>query len=355
MRPPLAPRLLHSWLWSLASLLPLSSLAVEYPQWDGQESIEQYARRASVEPTRTLDLGNGVKLEMVLVPAGNFIMGTPEPESQLIGLSIMALGGLVALILIAIPIVRAIRQRRRPQFSLRWLVLLVVVLGVAQYGGIRWWRAAEVQARYREASDQEEHAHEVTLTKPYYLGKFEVMQEQYQQVMGVNPSEFKGRDLPVEQVSWDRAQGFCKKASEKTGLTVRLPSEAEWEHACRAGTKTTFYTGDSDTDLDRAAWHDKNSGNGTHLVGQKMPNVWGLYDMHGNVWEWCQDWYGDYSAEAATDPQGPKQGRYRVLRGGCWSRFRWFCRSAVHGGHNPDGTDCFTGFRVAASVPPKTP
>ena len=131
----------------------------------------------------------------------------------------------------------------------------------------------------------EHPAHPVTLTQPFYMGKYVVTQEQYQAVTGATPSTFKGNDNPVEQVSWDDAEAFCKKLSEQTKQAVRLPTEAEWEFACRAGTKTTYYSGDTDKDLDRVAWNDANSKNTTHPVGQKEANTFGLYDMHGNVWQ----------------------------------------------------------------------
>jgi formylglycine-generating enzyme required for sulfatase activity len=182
-----------------------------------------------------------------------------------------------------------------------------------------------------------------------------VTQEQYQQVTGTNPSHFKGRDLPVEWVSWDDAQEFCKKVSEKTGQSVRLPSEAEWEYACRAGTTTQFCSGDADADLESVAWYDGTSGKKTHPVGQKAPNAWWLYDMHGNVKEWCADRYGDYRARAATDPQGPAEGADRVLRGGSWDSNPKFCRSAGRYESTPDNRYSRFGFRVASDVPPKTP
>ena len=160
--------------------------------------------------------------------------------------------------------------------------------------------------------------------------------------------------MPVEQVSWDDAQEFCKKASEKTGLTVRLPTDAEWEFACRAGTKTAYYTGDGEADLDRAGWYFKNSNNTTHPVGQKVANAWGVCDMHGNVWEWVQDFYEPYKAEAAADPQGPAQGEYRVLRGGSWFNLPWYCRSALRNWNIPDYRLDLIGFRVVA-VAPRTP
>jgi formylglycine-generating enzyme required for sulfatase activity len=255
---------------------------------------------------------------------------------------------LAALILLAVPLIRAIRQRRRPQFSLRWLILLVAVLGVAQYGGFRWWRAAEAQKNFY---DDESPAHEVTLSTSFCLGRYEVTQEQYQQVTGTNPSYFKGRDLPVEGVSWDEAQEFCKKVSEKTGQSVRLPTEAEWEYACRAGTTTRFCSGDAAADLESVAWYGANSGDTTHSVGQKTPNAWGLYDMHGNAWEWCADWLGGYEAGATTDPQGPSRGAGRVLRGGSWYYGPGYCRSAFRRRINPVARNYFSGFRVVGSLP----
>jgi formylglycine-generating enzyme required for sulfatase activity len=182
-----------------------------------------------------------------------------------------------------------------------------------------------------------------------------VTQGQYEQVMGVNPSQFKGRDLPVEMVSWDDAQAFCKKASERMGHVIRLPTDAEWEFACRAGTKTRYYTGEAEADLDRAAWYDKNSGNTTHPVGKKVPNAWGVYDAHGNVWEWVQDFYEPYNVEAATDPGGPSQGQFRLFRGGSWFDYSFDCGSAFRNGDLPVSRNCYCGFRVTASVPPKAP
>jgi formylglycine-generating enzyme required for sulfatase activity len=176
--------------------------------------------------------------------------------------------------------------------------------------------------------------HEVTLSKPFYMGVTEVTQAQYEAVMGTNPSAFKGATNPVETVSWNDATEFCKRLSEKTRQAVRLPTEAEWEYACRAGTQTAFSFGDSDAALDDYAWWAKNSGGTTHPVGQKKPNAWGLYDMHGNVYEWCADWYGDYPQGSVTDPSGSATGAYgaRVLRGGSWLddvAFRFRCASRI--------------------------
>jgi formylglycine-generating enzyme required for sulfatase activity len=172
--------------------------------------------------------------------------------------------------------------------------------------------------------------------------------------MGTNPSHFKGPSLPVEQVSWNDAQEFCKKASEKAGLLVRLPTDAEREYACRAGTTTTYYSGDTDADLDKAAWYIANSKNTTHPVGKKAANAFGLYDMHGNVWEWCRDWFEGYKPGAIVDPQGASQGQVRVLRGGSWIHPAGRCRSADRAGRGPDDRTNLIGFRIVVVVAPRT-
>jgi len=188
----------------------------------------------------------------------------------------------------------------------------------------------------------EKPVHKVTLTQPFHLGKFKVTQEQWQAVMGSNPSNFKGPKLPVENLSWDDCQGFMAKLQEKTGRKFVLPTEAQWEYACRAGT-----TGDYAGNLDAMAWYNQNSGGTTHPVGQKQPNAWGLYDMHGNVWEWCRDWYGNYPGGSVTDPTGPPQGSLRVIRGGCWGFVAGYCRSAFRGRIDPGIRYVDLGFRLA--------
>ena len=201
----------------------------------------------------------------------------------------------------------------------------------------------------------------VTITKPFWLGKTEVTQTQWKAVMGNTPSSFKGDDLPVEQVSWNDAVAFCEKLNEMNRYTLpvgyhyTLPTEVQWEYACRAGTTTRFYYGDtpfSSLELEKYAWHDDNSSDKTHTVGEKLPNDWGLYDMHGNVHEWCLDWYDDYAGGSVSDPQGPQSGTDRVFRGGSWSHVTWFCRSAHRGWFAPDSKRDFLGFRVALSPVP---
>jgi len=199
-----------------------------------------------------------------------------------------------------------------------------------------------------------ETQHRVSIAKPFYLGETEVTQEQYQKVMGKNPSEFKGPQNPVEKVSWADAVEFCGKLSampaEKTaGHVYRLPTEAEWEYACRSGTTTAYGFGDDASRLGDYGWFRSNSSRSTHPVGEKKPNAWGLYDMHGNVWEWCQDWYGYYPSGAATDPTGATSGSIRVYRGGSWFYFARDCRSANRRGHAPGIRPIGLGFRVFRS------
>ncbi len=172
----------------------------------------------------------------------------------------------------------------------------------------------------------------VTLRQSFQMGVHEVTQAQYEQVMGVNPSKFKGANNPVETVRWEDAVDFCRKLSElpaekAAGRVYRLPTEAEWEYACRAGTTTNYNFGDKATDLGLYAWCAVNSGGRTHPVGGKQPNSWGLYDMHGNVWEWCQDRFAPYPAGFLTDPTGPEDGSHRVIRGSSYSLSGEFSRS----------------------------
>ena len=196
-------------------------------------------------------------------------------------------------------------------------------------------------------SGGEKPVHKVILTQSFYLGKFEVTQEQWQAVMGSNPSNFKGPKLPVENVSWDDCQSFLAELQVKTGRKFMLPTEAQWEYACRAGT-----TGDYAGNLDAMAWYSENSGNTTHPVGQTRANAWGLYDMHGNVLEWCADRYSDYPSDAVSDPAGPSSGSFRVYRGGSWYDPADFCRSACRNWRIPGGRNYCLGLRLALAPSP---
>ena len=226
------------------------------------------------KPILQVDLGKGVKLEMVLIPAGKFMMGSP---------------------------------------------------------------ASEVGRKDNETQ------HEVTLTKPFYMGKYEVTQEQWQAVMGNNPStRTKGAKLPVTDVSWNDCQDFIKKLNVRMNGFYRLPTEAEWEYACRAGTTTAYSFGDSLTKADGNI-----DGDSSKVVGSYKPNAFGLYDMHGNVWEWCEDWYGDYPEGAVIDPKGIATGGTRVMRGGAFYIFGVSkARSSLRLNHSPTLRSNYVGFRL---------
>lgn len=242
---------------------------------------------AELPKERTVDLGGGVKLEMVLVPAGEFLMGTADTDQG---------GG----------------RGEKPQ-------------------------------------------HRVQITQSFYLGKYPVTQEQWQTAMGSNPSAFKGAQNPVERVSWDHCQILLARLNEKTGEQggqFMLPTEAQWEYACRAGSTTKYFFGDDETQLGQYAWIKANSENTTHPVGQKKPNAWGLYDLVGNVWQWCQDWYDDGSYQVArpNDPAGPSGGSARVLRGAGWTEEAATCPSAHRLSTAPGDRYTSVGVRVALSL-----
>ena len=205
-------------------------------------------------------------------------------------------------------------------------------------------------------SDSEKPPHQVKVNS-FAIGKYPITQAQYEAVMGTNPSHFKNNPQnPVEDVSWNDAQAFCQKLSRITGKTYRLPTEAEWEYACRAGTTTRYYFGDDDNQLGDYAWGGENSNDTTHPVGQKKPNGWGLYDMSGNVWEWCEDdWHDSYAGApddgtAWIDNDNRSQSR-KCLRGGSWSRYPVCCRSAIRIRLNPVIHHGNIGFRVACVSP----
>jgi formylglycine-generating enzyme required for sulfatase activity len=257
------------------------------------------ATSLGVQTHDTLDLGKGVTLKLVLIPAGKFLMGSPATE----------------------------------------------------------------KGRY---FNDEGPQHRVMISSPFYMGVTEVTQEQYEIVMGKNPSSVKGKMLPVEMVSWNDAVAFCRTLSKKTGKAARLPTEAEWEYACRAGTTTRFSFGDDDAELhkygnycDRSctedmSWNDKKYSDGydrTAPVGSFKPNAFGLYDMHGNVWEWCADWWKtNYHGALGTDPQGPVSGIYRVFRSGSWLHAPRSCRSARRSNRSPGGRSGSMGFRIVVNL-----
>ncbi len=238
------------------------------------------ARRLDMPVEKSVDFDGGIKLKLVLIPAGEFMMGSPEGETG--------------------------------------------------------------------RSDTEGPQRKVTITEPFYMGIYPITQAQYQEVTGKKPDlRFKGDDLPVYRITWNNAVEFCKKLSERTGLKFRLPTEAEWEYAARAGTTTAYYFGNNEKQLGEYAWHAGNSDGRVHPSGQKKPNAWGLYDMYGNVFEWCLDWYQDtYKGLPDADPTGPPSGEERVLRGGVWFSFQEGCRSAYRRRSTPGGWLAESGLRV---------
>jgi len=268
----------------------------------------QVAKPRRIGDAKTVDLGGGVKLELVWCPPGTFTMGSSRAE-----------------------------------------------------------RRVAVAAGGKFVHYKDETQHKVTLTKGFWLGKYEVTQRQWQSVTGKNPSYFKsaGLDAPVESVSWNDCQEFVRKLTAPAGHEYRLPTEAEWEYAARGGplSKRSTYSGSNDADdvawyygnsgehrLDDAKWATKRLSKNKcrpHPVGQKTPNELGLYDMTGNVNEWCQDWYGDYPSGAVTDPAGAAKGSVRGFRGGSWNDIARFCHSAYRFRYVPSFSHDYLGFRVA--------
>jgi formylglycine-generating enzyme required for sulfatase activity len=250
-----------------------------------------------------VDLGAGVTMKMVLIPPGRFLMGSSKDEEK----------------------------------------------------------------REKDEGPQ----HEVEITKGFYMGVYPVTQAEYEEVTGKSPSCFckqgGGKDkvanedtgqFPVEQVSWEDAVALCESLTKKDtkrpkGWVYGLPMEAEWEYACRAGTQTAYSFGDDPKQLGKYAWYDGNSGRRTHAVGTRKANPWGLHDMHGNVWQWCADWYGEdyYENSPAKDPKGPPDGGSRVLRGGSWFVFPRHCRAAFRIRREPGNNDENIGFRVVLRAP----
>ena len=204
--------------------------------------------------------------------------------------------------------------------------------------------------------DDDETQHEVTLTEGFWLAETTVTQALWKVVMGDDPSNFKGEHLPVEQVSWEDAQRFVAKMNGmKPELQMCLPTEAQWEYCCRAGTSTPFYFGEQisselvnfNGDYPYSDGHRSENRGKTVEVKSLPPNDWGLYEMHGNVYEWCQDWFGDYLAQRIVDPQGSETDPYRVLRGGSWMRYGGHCRSAFRYYNAPGNRGHRCGFRLA--------
>jgi len=252
-----------------------------------------------------VDFGEGVKLEMVLVPAGKFKMGFTKKELEDFKVDFQ----------------EELKKELKKELEKKEIDYVDLIIS------------------------KQGKQHEVTLTKPFYMGKNEVTQEQWEAEMGNNRSRTKGAKLPVTDVSWEDCQEFIKKLNKKTDGGYRLPTEAEWEYACRAGTTTAYSFGDKITPKD-ANYVGSKIGEPV-AVGSYKPNAFGLYDMHGNVWEWCEDWYDDYPAGAVTDPKGPGTGKSRVLRGGSFNDFESEARSSNRDDVSPTNRLVLNGFRLA--------
>lgn len=243
-------------------------------------------------------------------------------------------------------VVKRNKQRNKAQMSnIRSFKVKGVSLQMVYVEG-GTFRMGATSEQGSDAWGWEKPVHSVTLSG-YYIGKTEVTQALWKAVMGSNPSCFKGDNLPVERVSWNDCQEFIRKLNALTGQNYRLPTEAEWEFACRGGNNSRGYKYSGSNNLGSVAWYDGNSGNKTHPVGTKAPNELGIYDMSGNVWEWCSDWYGDYRRVAQTNPIGPYDGSYRVGRGGSWDAYARICRSSDRNGDSPALRSTNFGLRLA--------
>ena len=205
------------------------------------------------------------------------------------------------------------------------------------------------------SEEDESPQHKVTLTKGFYIGATEVTQQQWEKLMGPgrwvgNRNIARGEKLPAIMMTWAEANSFCRKLGEKEGRRYRLPTEAEWEYACRAETTTWFYWGNEFDE--RYAWSNRNSERSMHEVGGKLPNAWGLFDMGGNVWEWCSDWHEPHSADELTDPNGPPEGEKKVIRSGSYSNHPYDCRSAERGCVTPEARGGSIGLRIVMEGEP---
>ena len=311
------------------------------------------AAGAEAPAEAALDIGDGNSVELVTVPAGKFEMGAVEavPESPMVGIAIMASGGGLVVALVLFILGRSMLTRERPRFSLGALLVGVLALGAGGVGAMRY-RAALRDQSSTVALAYERPRHPVTITRPFMMGRFCVTQQQFDHVMKANFSFFRDPDKPVENVSWNEAAAFCSRVSSLTQKTVRLPTEAEWEYACRAGSTARFSFGDSEKELFKYAWYAETSKDSTHTTADSVkslkPNAFGLYDMHGNVLEWCGDWFSEhyYANSPPLDPPGAATGSLRVIRGSAWLDPADRCRASTRNALKPDHRGYSLGFRI---------
>ncbi|HLX61391.1 MAG TPA: formylglycine-generating enzyme family protein [Planctomycetota bacterium] len=364
--------MMYSTICLIAAVLALPLYAAEpassFPLWNGKESVADYARKVNLPPTRSFDLGGGVTLDLVLIPAGQFMMGSPEPPKPAISWRSAAVMGTCGLILaVALLCVLLVNCSKvgKFAFSLRWLLLFTASCGLCVGGAVRFNLAKKQESRYAVAMSlyeklpaDEKPAHLETIAAPFYMGKYAVTQAQYEIFAGNNPSTTKGPQLPVDRANGPNTTDYCAVLSYRLeGLLddeqkIQIPTEAQWEYACRAGTTTTFNTGDTistdEANFDGASTSELVRGSSVCRgelmpVGSFKPNAFGLYDMHGNAKQTCinQLW--------------PKAHEKFVHRGGGFGSNASECRSAYHhivrDGEYPYGT----GFRVILNVPPVSP
>ncbi len=247
-------------------------------------------------------------------------------------------------------------MKREIHISIWIIVVLLVMITYAFGAGGEIENSIGMQFKYikpgsfnmgsNNDGSNENPVYKVTLSKGFYMQTTEVTQKQWRSVMGTTPSYFKNCDnCPVEQVSWNDVKDYIRKLNSKEGtIKYRLPTEAEWEYACRAGSETDYANGNS---LGVMGWYKDNSEKKNHSVAEKKTNAWGLYDMHGNVWEWVEDWKGSYTSGNVTNPAGPSTGSKRVFRGGSWSNSATRCRSAFRSSLSPGRKDFNLGFRLS--------
>jgi formylglycine-generating enzyme required for sulfatase activity len=297
---------------------------------------------AGIAVRRVLSRHTGLSapIEMVEIPPGEFLMGSPEDEE----------GRLDIETLHPVKITYAFKMGKTEVTQRQWREVMRTTIqqqrGKAQEGA--------------SLGERLKHLGKAIKAKPFVA--FEKIKDngawQFAKWLAVGEERWlldgEGDDYPMYYVSWDEVAEFCRRLTDleraagrlPVGHAYRLPTEAEWEYTCRAGSTTRFANGDTEADLDKIGWYGDNSVSTTHPVGTKLPNAWGLYDMHGNIWEWCLDWYGDYPVAESIDPFGPATGFPRVLRGGCWNRLSPDCRSAYRAGIAPGFRNGGLGFRV---------
>jgi formylglycine-generating enzyme required for sulfatase activity len=330
---------------------------LDVPVSDIVPAMSQYLDSGS-----QLHLADGVEMELVLVPAGRFTMGVVEPCQPVLRLeyAVLACAAAAALAvgLFCHCLYCALGRRSRLLTLLTVIPFTVscvfLLCTFVWYRDLKqaWNRFEAASVTFRQSGDDEKPAHEVEISRDFYMGKYEVTQLEMSAIMGW-AYRFVGDDIPYVGVTWDEAMDFCRRVSAQTGFVVRLPTEAEWEYACRAGTTTNYHTGDSAEDLKRAANWAEDYGATHDRVGLKVPNAFGLCDMHGNIAEWCADWYSHdyYSASPRFDPTGPASGSMHVARGGGSLHPEFWCRSHSR---EPVG-DVYNvmhyGFRVVVEVP----